>query len=298
MTSASALVLEAARRGGLHHAMILHGPSPDALREFAMAVARTLNCPNGTTGDSCLACAKVDRGMHPDVQLIAVAEDRKMISAEQIRDLVNGAALRPYEGRTKVFIIDPADSITTTGMNALLKTLEEPTADTVFLLLTRSADLLLPTIRSRSQSIYIGPSSPQGADSGTLPLQLARIRRRAWEDGTDPEWSVKLAGEILDCVDRAASNRETAALLRAAALIASEDENHAIAVYAGVLRDLAALPPDQMLDAAKARRIAASIPRERLLAAAGLAVRAIPRLVVNPDPRLLIEQSLIELTKK
>ena len=298
MTAPSNLVLETARRGDLHHAIILHGPSAQSLRETAVAIARALNCANGTTGDACAVCQKIDRGLHPDVSLIAVAEDRKLISAEQIRDVVTGAAMRPYEGRTKVFIIDPADAISGTGMNALLKTLEEPAADTVFLLLTRSPDLLLPTIRSRSQTLYIGPAAtPKGAGE-SLPLHTARIRSRAWESGADPDRAAALSAEILDCLDRCASKRETAALFRAAAAIVSDDEKQGIAIYASVLRDLAAMPPEEMPEPAKARRIAAAIPRERLLAAADIAVRAIPRLVVNPDPRLLVEQSLIELTKK
>lgn len=298
MTAPTALVLETARRGEIHHAMILHGPSPDSLREMAMAISRALNCANRTTGDSCAVCQKIDRGLHPDVRIIDVAEEKKLISAEQIRDVVTGAALRPYEGRTKVFVIDPADAISTTGMNALLKTLEEPTADTVFILLTRSPDLLLPTIRSRSQSLYIGPANARKRDPGNVPLHTARIRERAWESGIDPDWATALASEILDCLDRCASRRETAALFRAAASIVSGDEKQGIAVYTAVLRDLAALPAEEMPEPAKARRIVAAIPRERLLAAADLAVRAIPRLVVNPDPRLLVEQSLIELAKK
>ena len=94
--------------------------------------------------------------MHPDVHFIEVAGERKMISVEQIRDIVAGAGMRPYEGRNKVFVIDPAEALSPGGSNSLLKTLEEPARDTVFILLTRSPDLLLPTIRSRSQAIYIG----------------------------------------------------------------------------------------------------------------------------------------------
>src|SRR5205085_8123908 len=111
---------------------------------------------NATTGDDCLACSKIDKRIHPDVHFIEVGGEKKMISVEQIRGLVAEATLRPYEGRNKVFIIDPAEALSAGGSNSLLKTLEEPARDTTFILLTRSPDLLLPTIRSRAQSIYIG----------------------------------------------------------------------------------------------------------------------------------------------
>ncbi|HEY8132949.1 MAG TPA: AAA family ATPase, partial [Thermoanaerobaculia bacterium] len=156
MNNAATLLADTARRGELHHAVILHGPSADALRDAAMRIAKALNCTNRTTGDDCLACQRIERRIHPDVHFIEVGSERKLISVEQIREILSGASLRPYEGRNKVFIIDPADALSPGGSNSLLKTLEEPTRDTTFILLTRSPDLLLPTIRSRSQAIYVG----------------------------------------------------------------------------------------------------------------------------------------------
>src|SRR5262249_37656147 len=79
-----------------------------------------------------------------------------MISVEQVRDLVAGAAIRPYEGHGKVFIIDPPEALSADGSNAMLKTLEEPARDPYFVLLPRAYDLLLPTIKSRCQQIYVG----------------------------------------------------------------------------------------------------------------------------------------------
>ena len=86
------------------------------------------------------------------------------------RDIVSEATLRPYEGRNKVFLIDPADGLSPSGSNSLLKTLEEPTRDTTFLLLTRSPDLLLPTIKSRSQHIYVGDTPTPSAFQKHVPV--------------------------------------------------------------------------------------------------------------------------------
>ena len=131
MNDAASLLLDTARRGELHHAVILHGPAPAALREIAVGMAKALNCLNGTAGDDCAACQRIERRTHPDVHFVEVGGERKMISVEQIRDIVAGASMRPYEGRTKVFIIDPAEALSPSGSNSLLKTLEEPARDTV-----------------------------------------------------------------------------------------------------------------------------------------------------------------------
>jgi len=257
MNDVVALLLDTARRGELHHAIILHGPSPDALRDVAIRIARTLNCLNGTTGDDCTSCQRIERRMHPDVHMTEVGAEKKLISVEQVRDIVAAAGMRPYEGRTKVFIIDPADALSAGGSNSLLKTLEEPTRDTVFILLTRSYDLLLPTIKSRSQQIFIGG---------------------------DVKRDDELAATIASILQRFATTRDSAALLGLAAYVAQqEDVNEAIALLGETLCD------------AVAGRIDIPIEKERLLAAADATLAAVRWLAVNADSRLLIEQALAEL---
>ncbi|MGA8809856.1 MAG: hypothetical protein WB973_18440, partial [Thermoanaerobaculia bacterium] len=108
MSATAELLLQTAQRGELHHAILCHGPNAATLREVALRIAKTLNCLNGTAGDDCTACTRIERRMHPDVHFIEVTGERKMISVEQIREMVAAATLRPYEGRNKVFIIDPA----------------------------------------------------------------------------------------------------------------------------------------------------------------------------------------------
>ena len=259
MNGAAGLLVETARRGELHHAIILYGPAAPALREVAVGVAKALNCLNGSGGDDCTSCQRIDRRTHPDVHFIEVGGERKMISVEQIRDIVAGAGMRPYEGRTKVFVIDPAEALSPSGSNSLLKTLEEPARDTVFILLTRSPDLLLPTIRSRSQAIYMGG-----------------------EAESDDE----LAAEIVAALTQFAEKRDTAALLGVASLIAGQEEvSDAIATLGRVLCD------------AVAGRVPLGIERERLLAAADTSMAAIRWLTlkINADPRMMVEQALSEL---
>jgi len=252
VSETATLLLDTARRGELHHAIILYGPAPDALRALALRVAQTLNCLNGTTGDHCAACQRIERRTHPDVHFVEVGAEKKLISVEQVRDIVSAATLRPYEGRNKVFIIDPAEALSVGGSNSLLKTLEEPPRDTVFILLTRSYDLLLPTIRSRSQPIHIGGVAPRDE---------------------------KLAADISAALQRYGETRDGALLLALASLIASQDKpNDAIALLGETLCE------------AVAGEIEVKIPRERLLAAADTSMAAIRWLGVNADVRLLVEQ--------
>jgi DNA polymerase III delta prime subunit len=288
MSSTASLLLDTARRGELHHAIIVHGPLPGLLRDLATRIAKTLNCPNGTTGDDCAACVRIDRRIHPDVHFIEVAGDRKLISIEQIRDLVNGAYLRPYEGRTKVFIIDPADALSAGGSNALLKTLEEPARDTTFVLITRSPDLLLPTIRSRSQSIYVGNDAPRDL---AAPLEASRIEQIA--SFTAPDQREALAGTILDAMHCFATRGDSAALLTLAAAVSSADDvKDAMALTATLFCNAVALNDEQAIDPKKLAAIRERVPSERLLASADALMTGIRALNVNADARMVVEQAI------
>jgi DNA polymerase III delta prime subunit len=291
MTTAASLLLDTALRGELHHAIIVHGPALEPLREIAVRVAKALNCLNGTASDDCAACQRIERRIHPDVHFIEVSGERKLISIEQIRDLLNEASLRPFEGRNKVFIIDPADALSSGGSNALLKTLEEPTRNTTFILITRSPDLLLPTIRSRSQAIYVGTDAKRSIGA---PLQATRIEQVAMF--ASDEQRNAMASQILDALHRFATRGDSAALLSlAAAVSASDDAKDAIALAAGIFCDAAALDDSQAVDAKKLAAIRERIPRERLLAAADVLMAGIRALGVNADARLVVEQAMAAL---
>lgn len=281
MSSAS-LVLNTARREELHHALILYGPVAGPIRDLAVRIAKTLNCLQGSTGDDCLSCQRIDRRIHPDVHFIEVGGDKKMISVDQIREIVEGAALRPYEGRNKVFIIDPADALSPSGSNSMLKTLEEPSRNTTFLLITRSPDLLLPTIKSRAQQIYVGDLDR----TLTGPREAQRVRQVALLEGGE-----ELAGRIIDLLHRYAVKGESAALLALASVVSDhENVKDAIALLGAILCDAVALDPKESLDPKKLAEIRERIPRERLLAGADAAMGAIRWLNVNADVRLLVEQ--------
>ena len=125
------------------------------MRDMAVAVAQALNCltPKSTDGaidacGTCAACTRIARGLHPDVFVIDVSETGS-IKIDQIRDAVDRARYRPFEGKRRVVIVDDADMMMAAAQNALLKTLEEPAPSSVFMLVTTRPDMLLPTVQSR-----------------------------------------------------------------------------------------------------------------------------------------------------
>jgi DNA polymerase-3 subunit delta' len=113
----------------------------------AQGVAQALNCAKGGCGE-CPACRRIARGVHADVQVVIPGESGS-IKVEQIRDAIDSTMYRPFEGKRRVTVIDDAEAMMPGAQNALLKTLEEPSASSVFILITARPDSLLPTVRSR-----------------------------------------------------------------------------------------------------------------------------------------------------
>ncbi|MFQ5848296.1 MAG: DNA polymerase III subunit delta' [Candidatus Methylomirabilales bacterium] len=155
----------------LPHALLFTGPRGVGRFLTAVTVAKTLNCLGGVKGDCCdrcLACTKIAKEIHPDVHL--VAPEGASLKIDQIRRLAQEAALRPYEGHRKVFIVDRAETMTEQAQNALLKTLEEPPRATVLVLIAPEASALLPTIASRCSQIRFAPL-PEGAVAARLQAE-------------------------------------------------------------------------------------------------------------------------------
>jgi DNA polymerase-3 subunit delta' len=104
---------------------------------------------------TCTACRRIARGMHPDVIVLEPGESGA-IKIDPVRDVIDRAQYRPFEGRRRVVIVEHADALTDDAQSALLKILEEPPSGSVFLLLTAAPDALLPTVRSRCPRLRFG----------------------------------------------------------------------------------------------------------------------------------------------
>lgn len=146
--------------GTLAHAYIFSGERGIGKKLTALGLAAAVNCnrPGPDAGCGvCVFCRKALGLGHPDVHLITADGDE--IRIDQIRQAQADVALKPFEGRKKVLIIDPAEDMNAASANAFLKTLEEPPADTIIILISAMPQALLPTIRSRCQEIQFQPIS-------------------------------------------------------------------------------------------------------------------------------------------
>lgn len=142
----------------LSHAYLFLGPPGSGKHEAAEALAKCVVCPSG--GDnSCDECRRVAHHTHPDVRWYAPGSATGYLIS-QIRELIEDAGMAPIRAATKVYILERAELLRGAAANALLKTLEEPPAHTMFILCGRVADALLPTIVSRCQQVPFRAASP------------------------------------------------------------------------------------------------------------------------------------------
>lgn len=141
----------AVEKDKVSHAYILNGERGSGKKLLANLFAQTLQCEVGKEEPcyECHACKQAVSGNHPDI-IRVTHEKPNSISVDDIRVQINeDIQVKPYNGKYKIYIVPDADMMTVQAQNALLKTIEEPPAYAVILLLTENADSLLPTICSR-----------------------------------------------------------------------------------------------------------------------------------------------------
>ncbi len=202
-----AQALNCERAGGARHDAPL--PGDDRQRQTSVVAQHAAPLPPDDAPSQgpapcgeCHACTRIAAGIHSDVQIISVEPNREgdqktAISVEQVREIQRTVALNPYEGRTRVVIIDPADELTTGAQNAFLKTLEEPPPNVVLVLIATHEDRLLPTILSRCRRLELRPVPAEEIESGLLQAGvdtgqaglLARLARGR------PGWALAMARE-------------------------------------------------------------------------------------------------------
>jgi DNA polymerase-3 subunit delta' len=165
------LLSRAIARDTLPPSLLLAGPAGVGKRRTALAVAQALNCLTPVTRRSgsvelerdgcgtCSSCRRIARGIHPDV-IVIEPDSMGAIKIEAVRDAVDRSGYRPFEARRRVVIINEADAMQAPAQSALLKTLEEPPASTMFLLVSSLPDALLATVRSRCPRLRFGALTP------------------------------------------------------------------------------------------------------------------------------------------
>jgi DNA polymerase III subunit delta' len=169
------LLRRALRTGEASQAYLFYGPPGVGKRTVALRFGAAL-----VAGGDAAAEDRALRGLHPDLTEVLPAGTFTTIG--QVREVVRLAASRPFEGARRVFILQ-AGTLNVQAANALLKTLEEPEGETVFLLLATSREGVLPTILSRAQAVRFNPVPTnvvarflgnRGAESPTLAAELGR----------------------------------------------------------------------------------------------------------------------------
>lgn len=153
-----------AKNSRLAHAYLFIGPAGVGKFETALEVAKLLNCTSSSGQDvalpchECPSCRKIEAGNHVDVRVISCTPE-EAIKIDNVREMIAQVQLRPFEAQHKIFIIKNAENLTTEAGNALLKTLEEPSATSLILLTTAALSNVLGTIRSRCQPVHFFPAS-------------------------------------------------------------------------------------------------------------------------------------------
>lgn len=137
------------------HSYLFSGPEAVGKKTVALAFAQALICENHSACDKCPACLKMLHGTHPDIHVVET--DAQFIRIDTIRGIQDQMTFRPLEGQKRIFIINGADKMNEPAANALLKTLEEPSADNILILITTRPFWLPQTIVSRCRHIRFNP---------------------------------------------------------------------------------------------------------------------------------------------
>jgi len=183
--------------GRVPHAYLLSGPSGSPMTETALALATALNCQRarGEGCGECDACAKIAAGIHPDIVTLVREGAAQIVPIESVRSqVIARIGMPPHEADLRVFIVEEATALAPPAANALLKTLEEPPARTLFVLCTTAPEQLLPTIRSRCQRIRLGAGDVVASEQD--PARADRIARLADElagDAPHPTLAARIA---------------------------------------------------------------------------------------------------------
>jgi len=191
----------AVKHDRISHGYLFVGPSGAGRLTTALAFAQALNCLDRVDGDGCGRCAsclKLVHGNHPNLNLIQ--PDGSTVKIQQIRAVQQSAQYRQLEEGWKVFIFPEAEKMTPPAANSLLKTLEEPPANTVMILIANHTAGLLPTVLSRCQKISFPPLS-------TAVIQEILVNRHQ-VDPDQANYLAALAGGSMAAAIAAAESSE------------------------------------------------------------------------------------------
>jgi DNA polymerase-3 subunit delta' len=299
-----ALLARSVARDALPPSLIFSGPAGVGKRLTALAVAQALNClkpiavddaesagqrpSSGTTDQAkkidacgtCSACKRIARGVHPDVLLIEPG-DNGSIKIDQVRELIDRAAYRPFEGKRRAVIVDEADALVIAAQAALLKTLEEPPPGSVFMLVTAHPDVLLPTVLSRCPRLTFRPLAAQDIAAALVARGQSEAEARAVAAGADGSLGQALEASAGDLVEA----RDVAQQVLAQAAAASDPRRRLESAKDLLVKTGAGGAGDREQLASHLRAMASLLRDIELLS-----TRADARALANPDVQPALER--------
>jgi len=153
------------------------GPGGTGKRTTAIEFAKAVNCEKKGSDvcEECVSCAKINSLNHPDVSIIGAEKESRFIKIDKIRNIIYQASMKPYEARKKIFIITNAEDMNEESQNALLKILEEPRENQIFILTTSRISGILPTVISRCKAVKFNLLSQ-------VQIQRFLVEKRGFEE--------------------------------------------------------------------------------------------------------------------
>ncbi|GAB4072087.1 DNA polymerase III subunit delta' [Barrientosiimonas marina] len=216
---ASQLMTNSIKKGRISHAYLLQGERGTGKEEMALLLAKTLFCDDRSGVEpcqECYVCKRIDSGNYPDVHWLE--PDGQSIRKEQIEELQKEFSYTALESSEKVYVIKGAETMTVNASNRLLKFLEEPSQRTTAILLTENSSSILPTIRSRCQTIDLKPLNPEAfqqqlMDEGVSyksAVLLSALTNRLDEaiSWSQDDWFAQARKRMLQLVETYSTNPE------------------------------------------------------------------------------------------
>ena len=205
--TAVSILLRTIRRDRISSSYLFAGESGIGKKFTALNLAKALNCQAAAEGlrpadacDECPSCRKIDAGIHPDV--LFISPESGQIRIEEIRATDETLSLKAFEGRTKVVVVDDAETMNQYASNAFLKTLEEPPPDSVIILVSSKPDRLPDTIQSRCSRINFTPLS-----AGDCKLVIRKVSGKEETSGKKGGEPARLRGDKLSLLVRLSMGR-------------------------------------------------------------------------------------------
>ncbi|MBI2383422.1 MAG: hypothetical protein HYV18_05065 [Gammaproteobacteria bacterium] len=296
--------IEAQRADRLAHAVLVAGHRGVGKRHFVQGLCTALLCESpgidGLACGRCRGCVQIAAGLHPNLRRLAPEEGKRDISIDAVRELIERLALSSHYRARKVAVIDPADALNISSVNALLKTIEEPPAGSHLILVTERIMALPATLRSRCRILRFG-APPADAAGRWLAAQFPEVpaeRRQAFlraplrlADSLDDAWREQRE-QWRALVDHAAQGR-LAVSVKGLEKVRKEEAEGFLAWFV----ELAAAALRERQRGSAAAGALARVPPRRLSGLLDEAIEGLRRVAGNANPQLLLESLMIRLSQ-